>query len=76
MVRFFFNVRNGADFLEDTEGVEMCNGDAAEQEAVLFAREVLGEFVLQGEILGSQAFEITDANGRIVATVPFKAAFN
>ena len=74
MTQFFFHVRDGEDYLQDEEGVDLPDLDTAQHEAVLAAREMISEMVLKGQIIDGQTFEIADADGRILTVVSFKSA--
>jgi hypothetical protein len=67
MPRFFFNIRDGHDFDEDDEGVELPDVDAARAEALATVEELRGELRDAGNI----ELEITDESGRRLLTVPF-----
>jgi hypothetical protein len=67
MPRFFFNIRDGHDFDEDDEGVELPDVDAARAEALATVEELRGELPDAGNI----ELEITDESGRRLLTVPF-----
>ena len=74
MTKFYFNVRDGDNIATDEEGSEMPDIYYAENEAIQAAREIMAEKVLNGEFINGQSFEISDENGTVVATVPFRAA--
>ena len=73
MPRYFFHIRNEAEFIEDPEGAELPSLDHARQEAVLAAREILAERLLKGQPIGGDVFEITDESGSLVENVPFRS---
>lgn len=74
MPRFFFNIRNGDDYIADPDGTELADLDAAVEEALTGARELLSEIVRLGKLVDGQSFEITDETGAVVWIVPFKDA--
>jgi hypothetical protein len=74
MPRFYFNLRNSKEFLEDPEGQECESLTAARQEAILSAREIMAARVKSGKNLDGQ-FEITDITGQLILTVPFPDAY-
>ncbi len=74
MPRFHFHVRDGDSLLEDLEGAEFPDLDAARADAVAASRDVLAERIKAGLPLGGLQFEIRDEAGRLVATVPIRDA--
>lgn len=74
MKRFFLHIRDGATLLEDPEGTLLPNVEAACEEAIQSAREILASKVLAGEVVDGQTFEITDETGAMCATLAFKDA--
>lgn len=74
MPRFFFNIRNGDELIADPDGTDLPDLDAAVEEALNDARELLSEIVKLGNLVDGQAFEIADETGKVVRTVSFKDA--
>lgn len=74
MTKFFFHTRNGNDYTEDQEGTDLPDLDSARHEAILAAREMMAEMLIEGKIVNGKVFEIADERGTIVAVVPFKSA--
>lgn len=70
---FYFHVRNGEDFEEDPEGIDLPTVEKAEEEAILGAREILAERLRSGEVVDGQSFVITSEDGRVLREVPFKS---
>ena len=73
MPKFFMNVRNGNELVEDCEGQEFTSVDAAREEAIHAAREMISGWVLRGEIVDCRQIEILDTAGTTVAIVPVRA---
>ena len=70
MARYFFHVRDkGGDAIRDREGQELPNLDAARAEAVSSNREMLGERILHGGMIGPHQIEIADGTGEVLATI-------
>ncbi len=69
MPRYFFHVRDGADFSRDCEGQELPSAEAARKEAISSGREMLGERLLHGGALNHRQIEIADETGHVVDTV-------
>ncbi|MDB5645823.1 hypothetical protein [Methylobacterium sp.] len=74
MPRYFLNIRDGADVIEDLEGSILPDIEAACREAVAAARDILAEKLRAGEVMDGQVFEITDEAGIVRARLPLKEA--
>ena len=74
MARYFFHVRDGANFIEDAEGVELPDLGAVREEAMSAAREMLAEKLYRGEVLDGQKFVVMDGAGDVVDEIPFRSA--
>ena len=78
MPRFRFHVRDSDSdsdsLLEDLEGAEFPDLEAARAETVAASREVLAERIKAGLPLSGLQFEIRDEAGEMVATVPIRDA--
>jgi hypothetical protein len=75
MPQFYLNVRKGDALLEDPEGVEFVSLEAARDEAIAAAREIMSEQISRGELPErNSGFEIMDHDGHLVLTVPFDEA--
>lgn len=72
MPTFFFHVRDGDRLIEDPEGVDLPDLDAARAEAATAARQLRGDALLRGGAVAGRSFEITDKAGRVLATVAIK----
>jgi hypothetical protein len=73
-MRYFLNIRDGQRLLVDPDGTEFETVELAIEEARASARDLMAEKLRHGEHLNGQRFEISDADGAIVATVVFKDA--
>jgi hypothetical protein len=73
MGRFYFHLQADDQIVPDDEGVDLPDLSAAEHEAILAAREILGEAIKSGRPEVSKAFVIADEEGRTLAIVPFTA---
>lgn len=69
MARFYFNFRNGAEFLEDKDGLELADVSAARANGILTLRDILAGDVLGGVLNRASAIEVEDADRRPVFTV-------
>jgi hypothetical protein len=75
MPQFYFNIRKGDALLKDPEGAEFMSVDAARDEAIAAAREIMSEQIGRGEFPEpNSCFEINDDGGRLVLTVSFDEA--
>ena len=72
MPLFYLHIRDAEELVEDTEGIDLPDLDAARSEAVRGARDIIASAVRAGGLLDGQRIEITDAEGRLLASVPFK----
>ena len=74
MTKYFFHKRDGSELVEDEEGTDLPDLEAARNEAILAAREMMAEMVLEGKVVDGQQFEITSEDGSIADIVTFKSA--
>jgi hypothetical protein len=56
--------------LEDPEGTHLPDVEAAKQEAILAARDILSNAIRAGKEKVPEAFVIVDDAGQAVATIP------
>lgn len=75
MPHFYLNVRDADGLLEDPEGSDLPDLDAAHLQALEGARDILAEMLRKGEVLDRQTIEITDEAGAVLAVVRFRDAF-
>ena len=71
MPRFFMHNRQAERLIEDPDGSNLPDLDAAREEAAVAAREIAAERLRAGKGLDARRFEIRDEAGRLLATVPF-----
>jgi hypothetical protein len=74
MPHYYFHIRNGLGFIEDREGMDVADLDAAHKEAVKGARSLIASEVLEGRLDLSGAIEVTDNEGQPVLTIPYQKA--
>lgn len=72
MPKYFFHITSDEDFVEDLEGVELAGDVEAREEAIDAAREMLSESVRKGEVIDGHVFDVRDAFGTKVFTLPFR----
>ena len=71
MQRYFFHLRQGDVFEEDPEGVLLDSDEAALDEAVGAAREMVAEAVLNNVLIDGRRFEIWVDGRGLITSVPF-----
>jgi hypothetical protein len=74
MTRFYFHIKDKKKTVIDDIGIELQDLDAVREEAILSAREVMSQQVLSGKRRDGQSFVVTDDQGDIVLTFPFRLA--
>ncbi|PXW53123.1 hypothetical protein [Methylobacterium sp. B4] len=72
MVRFFLHLRDGTELIEDPDGSELPDLNAARAEARDAARDIMAGMVRAGELLDGQQIEIRDAAGALLDVVRLK----
>ena len=70
MARFYFHLQDGGELIPDLEGTDLPNCDAARQEALQSAREILSDAIRAGKPKAPEAFVIADEAGRTLDVVP------
>lgn len=76
MPRYFFNVENGFGFVEDEEGRELPDLEAARAEALKGVRSILAEDVSKGRLDLDGRLDVKDEAGRVVLTISFAEAIS
>ena len=74
MPHFYLHIRDGDVLIEDPDGSDLPDLDAARAEALAGARDILASRLRAGEVVDGQRIEITDATGGVLAVVPLKDA--
>ncbi|MEE7456101.1 hypothetical protein MPAR168_18550 [Methylorubrum populi] len=72
MARFFLHLRDGTELIEDPDGSELPDLNAARAEARDAARDIMAGMVRAGELLDGQQIEIRDAAGALLDVVRLK----
>ena len=70
MGRFYFHLQDGGELIPDLEGTDLPNCDAARQEALQSAREILSDAIRAGKPKTPEAFVIADEAGRMLDILP------
>lgn len=73
-MRYYFHIRQGGELIEDQDGDDLVSLEEARSEALLSARHVMAERLRRGFPLGTDRFEIHDANGNLLSIVTFEEA--
>src|SRR5215204_4695718 len=73
MPRFYLDILNGSQVLEDPDGQELADLDAAMTEAAASAQYLVAHGILRNEDVSDRSFIIRDENEQTVATVPFRS---
>lgn len=74
MARFYFHLQEAGKLHTDPEGTDLPDVDAARQEAILAARDILSEAIKAGKSKVAEAFVIADEAGRRLDVVPLAVA--
>lgn len=74
MAHYFFNFRNGTEYVEDEDGVDLADDDAAWAEAVAGLRDIFAGDILQGVLHIRSRIEVDDQNHQPVMSVGFDEA--
>jgi hypothetical protein len=74
MPRYFFNVHNSIGLVEDEEGRDFADLDAARQAALKGAREIIAEDAAAGVVDLRGRLDVLDASGIVVLVIPFAEA--
>src|SRR5262249_26597268 len=69
-IRYFFHLRVGRELSVDELGVELPDLDTAYLEAFQAAQEMWGELLAEKSDPLLRSFEIADASGRLLLTLP------
>ena len=75
MPLYFMHIRNSDGLIEDPDGIELPDLEAAKEEAILSARDIVGNQIKDGHVITGQFFEVW-RDGEKVAVVDFFKAIN
>ena len=71
MPRYFFHVRDGSALLNDLEGEDLATFEAAQEEAMEVARDILRDAVYCGMAASlNKQIEVMDESGMTILVVP------
>lgn len=74
MPRFYLHVCNGSGFVQDEEGQELPDLDAARLAAIRSARDIMASDVQRGILDLSSFIEVEDEERRLVLSLSFQQA--
>ena len=74
MQLFFLDILTGSQVLEDPDGQDFLDLNAAITEAAASARDLVAYGLMQNQDVSGRSFLIRDENEQTVATVPFRDA--
>ncbi len=74
MPRYFFRLIECGDVLDDPDGTDLPDLDAARHQATLEARSIMKAEIDEGQLCLACHIEVDDEAGQLIATVPFKEA--
>lgn len=74
MPLYYLHVCNGNGFVEDEEGQELADLDAARSAALRGARDIMSEEIRRGELNPASFIEVEDAEHQLLFTLPFSEA--
>jgi hypothetical protein len=74
MQRFYFNILSEAGLVEDLEGTELPDLEAARLEAIEDARQLMSDAVRIGYDIAARSVEVRNEAGEMVLLVPFAEA--
>jgi hypothetical protein len=72
MPRYFFHVRDRENLIEDQEGVELPDMEAARDQFQRAIRAVLDEEEWQDDVSFESELHVVDESGRTVLVTPFR----
>ena len=74
MPRFYFDIRIEAELLEDWEGTDLPDLEAARLAAIEDARSLMSDAVRIGYDIASRSIEIRNEAGEVLFSLPFSEA--
>jgi hypothetical protein len=74
MPQYFFDLHECGDIVEDIEGHDLANDDAAREIAIRFARSIMVAEVTDGRLCLGCAILVRNADRQVVLEVPFRDA--
>jgi hypothetical protein len=75
MPPFYFNIITTDKVIEDPEGTNLADIQAARTEAIEDARLLMSQAILLGHDVSGRSIQIIDEQGDVVLLLPFSEAF-
>ena len=75
MTLYLFHLRNGSELVQDVEGQDLPDLDAAKRFALLCARDVLSDEMRNGYLNLGLRLDVVDATGAVVHSILSGEAF-
>lgn len=75
MPHYFFHVCNGNGFVEDEEGRDLPDEEAARSAAITGARDIMAEEMRSGQLNPASFIEVEDSNRKHLFTLLFSEAY-
>jgi len=72
MTTFYFHLRHSDGLVEDPDGSELADLEAAIEEAKAGVRALVAESIRENKLLQPTTIEITDDKGNVLDTVTFR----
>jgi len=72
--RYYLHICNGSGFVEDEEGQELADDEAARAQAIASARDIMAAEMRTGELDLSSFIEIEDERRSLLFTITFAEA--
>jgi hypothetical protein len=76
MPRYYLHIVRDEDVIVDFEGYDLPDLESARSEAIGGARGILSEEVLNGTLSLAERIDIADADGVVLASIPFLATID
>ena len=76
MPHYYLHICNGAGFVEDEEGQQLDNDEAARATAIHAARDIMAAELRTGELDLSSFIEVEDEAHKLLFTITFGDAIN
>lgn len=72
MPRFYFHLCSGPEFIEDDDGLELVDAEAARTSAISGLRDILAGDLQHGRLNTASYIEIEDEQHDLIGTVSFE----
>jgi hypothetical protein len=69
---YYFDLQKGDEIVEDDQGQDLADIEAAKLEGLASARELIADAAKKGILATRPVYRIRNESGDILATIPFK----